>query len=233
MEIESDSAISFLDVLVTRKGTTLANTVCRKPTHIGRYRNFRSNHPPHVERDLIQILHNRPSTIRQERQDLFDEISNLKRDLQLNGYPQGFIDSVINSKGSSDPNTEEKPLGSVYIPYVKGVSQKFKRIGNLYNIRTIFKTKHKFMSSLMKTRQERHPQQTAGCVYSIPCECGRSYIGETRRPLAVRLREHKHNLKEGLLETSKLGPHAYEEGRRVGWDETRILEIESNIRCRK
>jgi hypothetical protein len=88
----------------------------------------------------------------------------------------------------------------VYIPYVKGISEKFKRIGNRYNIGTIFKTKHKLRSSLMKTRPERDPQQTARCVYSIPCECGRSYLGETGRPLAVRLREHKHNLKEGLLE---------------------------------
>jgi hypothetical protein len=31
---------------------------------------------------------------------------------------------VINSKGSSPPNKEEKPLGSVYNPYMKGVSEK-------------------------------------------------------------------------------------------------------------
>jgi hypothetical protein len=35
---------------------------------------------------------------------------------------------------------EEKPLASVYIPYVKGVSEKFKRKANQYNIKTIFKT---------------------------------------------------------------------------------------------
>jgi predicted GIY-YIG superfamily endonuclease len=50
----------------------------------------------------------------------------------------------------------------------------------------------------MKTRPERDLLQTAQCIYSIPCECGRSYIGETGRPLAVRLREHRHNLKEGF-----------------------------------
>jgi hypothetical protein len=49
----------------------------------------------------------------------------------------------------------------------------------------------------------------------------------------VRLREQKHNLKEVLLEKSKLAQHAYEEGHRVGWDETRIWEIESNSRYRK
>jgi predicted GIY-YIG superfamily endonuclease len=80
---------------------------------------------------------------------------------------------------------------------------------------------------------ERDPQQTAQCVYSIPCECGRSYIGETGRPLVVRLREHRHNLQQGLLEKSKLAQHANEEGHRVGWDEARILEIESNSKYKK
>jgi hypothetical protein len=98
---------------------------------------------------------------------------------------------------------EEKPLGSVYIPHVKGVSEKFKHIGNRYNIRTIFRTKHTIRSSLMQTKSKRDPQQTAQCVYSIPCECGRSYIGKTGRPLAVRLREYRHNLEECLLEKLK------------------------------
>jgi hypothetical protein len=45
--------------------------------------------------------------------------------------------------------------------------------------------------------------------------------------------EYRHNLKDGLLEKSKLVQYAYEEGHRVGWGEARILEIESNSRYRK
>jgi hypothetical protein len=67
----------------------------------------------------------------------------------------------------------------------------------------------------MRTRPERDMQQMAQCVCSIPCECGRSYIGETGRPLAVQLYEHRHNLKEGLLERSKLAQHAYEDAHGV------------------
>jgi hypothetical protein len=85
----------------------------------------------------------------------------------------------------------------------------------------------------MKTRPERDPLQMVQCIYCIPCECGRNYIGETGRPLAVWLREHRHNLQQGLLEESKLAQHAYEEGHRVRWDDARILEIESNSRYRK
>jgi hypothetical protein len=50
---------------------------------------------------------------------------------------------------------------------MKGVSEKFKCMGNQCNIRTIFKTKHTLRSSLMKTMQERDIQQTAQCRYSI------------------------------------------------------------------
>jgi hypothetical protein len=82
----------------------------------------------------------------------------------------------------------------------------------------------------MRTRPERDPQQTAQCIYNIPCECGRSYIGKTGRHLAVPLREHGHNLQQGLSEKSKLAQHAYEEGHRVGCDDARILEIENDNR---
>jgi hypothetical protein len=46
--------------------------------------------------------------------------------------------------------------------------------------------------------------------------------------LSVRLRDHRHNLRQGLLEKSKLAQYAYEEGHRVSWDDTRILDIERN-----
>jgi hypothetical protein len=65
----------------------------------------------------------------------------------------------------------------------------------------------------MNARLERIPQQ---CVYSIHRECDRSCIGGTGRPLAVHLREDRHNLKEDILEKSKSTTNAYENGHRVG-----------------
>jgi hypothetical protein len=59
----------------------------------------------------------------------------------------------------------------------------------------------------------RDLQQMAQYIYSIPYECGRSYIGKTGRPLVCGS-EYRHTLKEGLLEKLKLSQHAYEEGHR-------------------
>jgi hypothetical protein len=49
----------------------------------------------------------------------------------------------------------------------------------------------------------------------------------------VRIREHRYNLKQGLLEKSKLAKHAYEENHRVSWDKARVLEVEHNTRYKK
>jgi hypothetical protein len=81
----------------------------------------------------------------------------------------------------------------------------------------------------MKTRLERDPLQMVQCIYSIPCECGRSYIGETGRPLAMRFREHRHDLQQGLLEKLKSAQRAYEEGHTVGWDEFWKLKVTGGI----
>jgi hypothetical protein len=91
---------------------------------------------------------------------------------------------------------------------VKGISEKFKCIGDQYNIRMIFKTKYILRSLLMEIRLQRDAQQTTQCKDSISYECSRSYIGETGRPLAMRLHEHIHSLKEGPPENSKIAQHA-------------------------
>jgi hypothetical protein len=67
---------------------------------------------------------------------------------------------------------EEMPLGSVYIPYVKGISEIFNDVGNHYNLRTVFKTKYTFRYSHRRTRLERDMQQMSHCIYSIPFGCG-------------------------------------------------------------
>jgi hypothetical protein len=165
---------------------------------------------------------------------LAHEVNKIKHDLQLNGFSPKLINSIINNTGGKNRlRNDVKPIGSVVIPYVKGISDKFKRIGNRYTIRTIFKSKYTLRNTLMRTRPMSDPQLTAQCIYNIPCECGRSYVGETGRQLSVRIGEHKFNLKNGLLDKSNLAQHAFEEAHQISWNEAKILQIEVNSRQRK
>jgi predicted GIY-YIG superfamily endonuclease len=120
--------------------------------------------------------------------------------------------------------TDETRLSAAVIPYVKAISEKFRRIGERCNIKTVFKTRQTLRSFLTRTRPHREVQDMRKCIYSIACECGRCYIGETGRPLVVRIREHMNNLKQGLMEKSRLAKHAYEEGHRVQWKEAKAVQ---------
>jgi hypothetical protein len=54
---------------------------------------------------------------------------------------------------------------------------------------TLFEIVPMFMES-HGYKSEKNMQQMGQYVYSIPCECGRSYIGEIGRPLAMWLATH-------------------------------------------
>jgi hypothetical protein len=79
--------------------------------------------------------------------------------------------------------------------------------------------------TLMKTRPITEGKQMKQCVYSIPRECGRCYIGEISRPLEVCIKEHKYSLTQSLLEKSKLVKHAYEEHHKICCKEARSCKL--------
>jgi hypothetical protein len=112
---------------------------------------------------------------------------------------------------SNRPSSDTIYQGTVSIPHDTGISEKFRGIGNRFNLRTIFVTNHTLRGTLMKTGPVRDAQETKQCEYNIPCDCGSRYISETIRPLEERIKEHKCNLTQGLLQKSKLAQYAYEE----------------------
>lgn len=130
-----------------------------------------------------------------------DEIVDIKHDLPLNACPIRSINFVINKSNINVLLKKEvQPFGFISIPYIRGVSEKFKLKANRYNIKTVCKMRHNLKTPFMRTRLISAPQKIADCIYSIPCECGRNYMAETGRPWAVRCRENRRHVAGGYLE---------------------------------
>jgi hypothetical protein len=70
------------------------------------------------------------------------------------------------------------------------------------------------------------------CIYGIPCECGGECIGETSRPLNVRIRQHICNLRYEHCDKSRLTSHAFAEVHKTDWTNTTTMKFESNSTCR-
>jgi hypothetical protein len=147
-------------------------------------------------------------------------------------HPKEFVDSAMKPSARNRPSSDRVYLGTVIIPHVKGISEKFGCIGNRFQLRTIFKTKHTLHGTLMTTGPVRDVQQTKQCVQHL-MRLWQKLHWRNYRPLEVRIKEHKYNLTQGLPEKSKLAQQAYEEDHRICWNEATVLQIEPNTTHKK
>ncbi len=65
-----------------------------------------------------------------------------------------------------------------------------------FDIKTAFKSGKTLRSHLTKVKDTIPITTESSIVYSIPCSCGKVYIGETTRRLEQRLKEHRMLVRE-------------------------------------
>ena len=135
-EEEKDNKIPFLDTLIVRKEDgSVKLLVYRKKTHTDQYLNFQSQHPLHQKLGVVRTLLDRMENIVTEENDRVNEEKHIATALRGCGYPQWALDRVKQqmkdkTQKQSKPRTDNtnKTYGMVVIPYVEGLSEKFKRI---------------------------------------------------------------------------------------------------------
>ncbi|XP_050563102.1 uncharacterized protein LOC126912847 [Spodoptera frugiperda] len=138
------------------------------------------------------------------------ELDHLRRVLETNGYNWRQCTRLAsNSSGKRRPAVAERT--PAFLPFVKGVTD---TIGHLlrrrYSIRTIFRPPGQ-LRNLLRSPKDKDPLAVPG-VYMIPCDCGSSYIGETRRNITTRLKEHIRSVKNRDTHTSAVAEHACSAG---------------------
>ncbi|XP_074030332.1 uncharacterized protein [Leptinotarsa decemlineata] len=233
MEKEIHNELPFLDVLVKRTDTKWETSVYRKPTHTGQYLNHESNHHQSTKRGIIKTLLDRAFGLCNTKEGLEKELDIIKSDLRRNGYSKAMIEKTL-AKRQQEPRKEEKPSQPVLaLPYIRGLSERIRRIGSKYNIRTCFRSGNTIRSSLTKTRPPNADCDSKNCIYRIPCECGKSYIGATKRPLNIRIAEHKKHTQRGETSKSGIADHVWTHQHNIEWSQAEILHREEHWFRRK
>ena len=93
-----------------------------------------------------------------------------------------------------------------------------------FNIRTVFKSGPTLRSLLTKVKDPLPTTKQSNVVYEVPCTCGKVYIGETKRRLETRLKEHKDACTRYLTDKSAIAEHAWANDHPINWAETKILQ---------
>jgi predicted GIY-YIG superfamily endonuclease len=119
---------------------------------------------------------------------------------------------------------EEDPKHTILLPYVSGLSEDLRRICCKQGIRIVFTTPTTLRQQLTRVKDKDPPLNRSGVVYRIPCSCGLAYIGETKRMLETRLKEHMAATRRGEIDKSAMAEHVWSHQHQPQWDETSILD---------
>ena len=83
-----------------------------------------------------------------------------------------IVDMTNRPTANKEPTQEFK--STAVLPYIKGVSEVFRRCLQQQGVLTVFKSDTTLRSHLVRPKDPLEPTKQEGVVYKIPCECGKS-----------------------------------------------------------
>jgi len=196
-------SLAFLDTKTTLTEGGLTSEVYRKQTNTNVILNMCAFCPSQWKFGLITCFLNRAYTVCSTWSLFHMEITKLMDIFTSNGYPRHILEQCINKfvakKFNSDNVRESESEEKQYvicIPYVGHASDNFKRrITSIFKeldikTRVVFKSFR--VGSYFSLKNATPLELKAKVVYEFVCSCDRSmsYIGKTKRHLAVRTKEH-------------------------------------------
>ena len=115
-------------------------------------------------------------------------------------------------------------IGFATVPYIRGVSDKVKRILQDHNVKVAFKPAQKLGDVMLKTKDGIPVEKQTGVIYFIPCaDCDVHYVGETGRAFQTRIKEHMSSVRLRKAQTSALAEQSTKHGHDIDWKNTKIV----------
>jgi hypothetical protein len=189
---EEEGHLPFLDIDIYRKtDSSQGHKLYRKPTHINLYLQQNSHHHPANKQSVLASLIHRAKTLC-DQDSLTQELELLTIVFNENGYSHQQIRRAM-EPATRTAKTNDKPTSTAYIPYTPTTYGRLSRMLAKHDIKIVALPPRKIFSYLPLVKDAlglRIPD-----ICSIPCECGRVYIGQSGRSIQLRIKEHNRHIR--------------------------------------
>jgi len=226
LEHESNGCLNFLDLTLKRNKDELVIDWFHKETFSGRYLSFYSSHPLcHKIGSIFSLV---------DRAVLLSHPTFHRKNLKLvdllldNGFPLNIIFNKINIRlkklfnsklkyhnNTQEPvklpseHTEERKCMS--IPYIKDISEKAASALNANDYLVGYRCLNTLGKFIKAQKDKNTPFDNNNVIYKIFCkDCDASYVGQTKRKLKTRIKEHQKNINLDPIKHSVISDHILE-----------------------
>ena len=125
---------------------------------------------------------------------------------------------------TQNPSTEQEQKPIVKLPLIPGLSTKLRRVLRK-DFRVIF-TSTPALKQILCNHKTPLPRNSQSGVYSFECNCGKIYIGETKKKVSTRIKEQQREIFHGRWGKTGASEHAKEFTIGFKWDEACTLAVE-------
>ncbi|XP_011864472.1 PREDICTED: uncharacterized protein LOC105560198 [Vollenhovia emeryi] len=240
IEYENKRKLSFLDLSLVIIDNRIYIDWYHKETFSGRLLSYFSNHPDCHKIGTIYSLVDRAIML---SHPMFHQknIEFAIRVLLENGYPLNLVFEKINKRikklmnvkeedaNTSTNNNPEKSNNFIVIPYINGISEKVESLIDKSKFRIGYHCLNKLEKFVKVHKDKNKKLENSNVIYRINCkDCEASCVGQTKRKLETRIKEHKYNQRLDPSKHSVVSEHIINYKHEFDWDNTLILDVERN-----
>jgi len=207
--------------------------------------NFHSYHPISHKRGIIYGMVDKTILLSHPHFHQKNLIETVKV-LLNNSYPLSFIFNTIRSRillhskkefltvfNNTTDNivdlTSEKKFFT--IPYLNSISESFIPIIKKYGYDIAFTIPHTLNTFIKCGKDSLDPMSHLGVVYKITChDCNASYVGQTKKQLRTRIKEHVSDINKKNGSPSVISEHRLNFNHEFEWENIKIMDNEQSYK---
>ena len=236
VEYEKDGQLPFLDVNVINKGEGAYEfQVYRKDAITNVQIKPNSSVNPNMYKGVFKGFLARAVRICSP-QYLQQEVEFLIKVFTENGHDENLLRKLskeyLSRRGQNNPQRDESSNKIVKIPFVPVLGPKLRTVLKRRGIKTVFTAAPSLKDMLCRHKSALPPNSFPG-IYSVKCECGVQYIGESKKRISTRLQEHEKDIFHGRSKNSGIAEHASKCASKFVFEEAKTIAYESDWRRRK
>lgn len=237
-EIQNNEQLPFLDVLVIKNSeNTLEFDIYRKETNTMRYITNDSNHCYQHKMASFNFLVHRLVNFPLSHERFEKEKKTIKQVARVNGYDTDIVEKLVRKRkfkktllDSTTFQVERDRPKNVFLPfdpnYTKGLDKVFKNLG----LRTVYQSGPKLKDLLGNTKDKADKLDCCG-IYEISCsDCNKCYIGQTKRSIMIRFKEHMAHLRYGRIEKSSVAEHVFNKEHKIDLGNLKLVRSVVNFK---
>ena len=217
-EVEVNKSLPFLDLLIERHDNNFKYKIYRKPARNLMYIHSYSSHHLTVKQFVFSSMYRRAlRVVSPEYRD--NELHNIDKIGTSLCYSKDFLlicKKKARQKFYVNSNRENTNTNATLVlPYYSC----FESIISMLRVLKI-NIAFTFNCTIGKTLIKNSPKENSAVIYKVPCKtCHLFYIGETSKPLAERITNHKRSIRYAQT-SNAIFLHTRDSSHPVDWQNT-------------